>query len=490
LSRAAELHLRAVARAFAILALLSLAGCAHYPLNQPARDYSADSGYRFDKLTGGDNSDSLFVCLSFSGGGTRAAAMAYGALTKLRDTRIVWEGKTKRLLDEVDCISAISGGSFAAAYYGLFGDRLFRDFREKFLIRNVQKALKGQALNPANLLRLMSPYYGRIDLAAEFYGREIFNNQHYADLLALKQRPFVIVNATNLADGSRFEFTQEQFDLLGSDLGRFPLARAVAASSAFPFLLSPISLKNHPQAAAYVQPEEYQNALKSYAANPRRYVAARNRVAYLDKARRPFVHLMDGGLSDNIGLRAIENAYRRTDGFIRTRMDGRIRKLVIIVVNAKTEAQDTISQQELPPDLLTVAYKTATISLDNYSFETIETLKDLLTERTRTQSAVSGCQKILDRHCPGAPRLPALAGEIDPHVIEINFDMIKDPARRRRFLEMPTNFDLDAAAVDGVSQVAGELLSQSPAFQGLLTSIGQDADKLPSSSPRLAPALP
>ena len=46
-----------------------------------------------------------------------------------------------RLLDEVDTISGVSGGSFPAAYFGLYGDRIFEDFEERFLYRNVQGAL-------------------------------------------------------------------------------------------------------------------------------------------------------------------------------------------------------------------------------------------------------------------------------------------------------------------------------------------------------------
>jgi NTE family protein len=53
--------------------------------------------------------------LTFSGGGTRAAALAYGVLKELKETTIVSGGQRIRLLDEVDSISSVSGGSFTAA---------------------------------------------------------------------------------------------------------------------------------------------------------------------------------------------------------------------------------------------------------------------------------------------------------------------------------------------------------------------------------------
>lgn len=67
--------------------------------------------------------------LAFSGGGTRAEALAYGVLEELRDTEVLIDGKPRRLLDEIDLISSVSGGSFTSAYYGLHGDRIFEFWR-------------------------------------------------------------------------------------------------------------------------------------------------------------------------------------------------------------------------------------------------------------------------------------------------------------------------------------------------------------------------
>ena len=114
--------------------------------------------------------------------------------------------------------------------------------------------------------------------------------------------------------------------MLASDLSTFPVARAVAASSAFPFLLSPVTLKNYPHAKDFTLPRDVREGLNDYETNRRRYYWARNRALYLDDVSRPYLHLMDGGLADNIGLRPIEAAYRRSSGFIRRLMnEGRSR---------------------------------------------------------------------------------------------------------------------------------------------------------------------
>jgi predicted acylesterase/phospholipase RssA len=464
-----------------LLGVVFLTGCAHYPVNAPETHYDPAQGYRFSKNASGDNTNSLFLCLTFSGGGTRAAALSYGVLQKLRDVTITWKGTRKRLLDEVDCISSVSGGSFTAAYYGLFGERLFQDFRSRFLERNVQGELEGLAFNPVNWPRLASPDFSRSDLAAELYGETIFDGRTFADLSQSRQRPFVIINATNLASGERFGFTQEQFDFLGSDLRSYPVARAVAASSAFPILLSPISLYNYPSPADYAVPQTVTNGLKDYDSNRRRYQWALNRAAYLDKQNHPYVHLMDGGLADNIGLRAVENEYR--NGFINELInDGQIEKLVVIVVNARTEDQDVISRKESPPKLETVAYKTSTIALDNYSFETIEMMKDLQKERLQAQQAVADCQQKLDR-CPAKPQLPKFPVVIDPYVIEINFEAIPDKTCRDRFLQLPTNFRLSQEQVQALIDISSQLLDRSPRFKELLASMGYPLQEKPFRCP-------
>ncbi len=129
-------------------ALLLGGGCAHYPENGRLKHYDPQSGYRFRNLSNTGNSDSLQVFLAFSGGATRAAALFYGVLEELARTQIVWEGQRRRLLDEVDYISAVSGGSFTAAYYALYGDLIFADFEDRFLNQDIQRQLAWRLCSP------------------------------------------------------------------------------------------------------------------------------------------------------------------------------------------------------------------------------------------------------------------------------------------------------------------------------------------------------
>ena len=447
--------------------------CAHYHVNRELARYDEKSGYRFDHFKAdAGNTDSLFICLAFSGGGTRAAALSYGVLKKLAEIKIEWEGKPKSLLDEVDCISSVSGGSFTAAYYALFHGRVLTEFPDKFLYRNIQKELISQLFNPINLARLLSPYFSRIDLAAELYHDSVFEKKTFGELLASNRRPFLILNATNLALGERFEFTQDQFDVLGSDLADYPIARAVAASSAFPFLLSPVSLKNQPKPESYQTPLEFENALQDFERNRRRYEWAKNQVLYEDKENHPFIHLMDGGLADNLGVRFISDSFRR--GTIRELINNdAIKRLVIIIVNAGTEPPEDLDKRESPPGLATVAYKVATISMDNYTFETVEMMKELRSARLQAQRAVDDCQGILKKTCPSAKPLDRLAGSgLEPFVVDINFQSLtENPQRRTYFLSLPTSFSLERQQVDDLIAVGGELLEKSPEFRGFMQSL-------------------
>ena len=210
-----------------VLALL-VSGCVHCPINAPLPTAGARAGYRFQNAAPQTNSDDLLLMLAFSGGGTRAAALSYSVLEELKKTEVGLPNNQHPLLDDVGLISAVSGGSFTATYYALWGNRIFSDFEPQFLKKDVQTGLLLRVLAPWNLLRLPSPSFSRSDVAADYYDHLLFKGATYADIMAQRGRPFLCVNATDVASGARFEFTQDEFDLIRSDLAQFPLSHAVA----------------------------------------------------------------------------------------------------------------------------------------------------------------------------------------------------------------------------------------------------------------------
>jgi NTE family protein len=454
------------------LMFLVASGCAHYPLNQPLDPAGSAGRYDFKTFDNAENKDGTFVALTFSGGGTRAAALSYGTLDKLHSTKL--PGSDNRLLDRVNIISTVSGGSFTGAYYALFGDRIFTDFKDKFLYRNIQKELGQDLLRIANLVRVLSPTYGRSELAEELYHDSIFESKTFSSLVRKAKPPFLIINATNMVTGASFEFTSSQFDYIGSDILPMPVARAVAASSAFPLLLSPISLKNYANPATFNISEDDREALKGYWKNIRRYLTAKNNLAYVNSSEHPYVHLIDGGVADNLGLRAVYNLLNKKD--LREKMDtNSIKRLLVIIVNARTDPTETIEKDEGIPGIFAVGLKTVSIPMGNYTFETIELFRSMLQERLKDREAAAVCQNIVDTHCKNGCKIPEPAGSgMKLYIAELSFNNLEDKDEKVFFNNLPTSFALEKEQVDRLIEVGGRLLENNPAFKKFMKEYSPD----------------
>ncbi|MBL1218454.1 MAG: patatin-like phospholipase family protein [Planctomycetes bacterium] len=501
-----------------VFVVLTLTGCASPQCpNEPlAGDRDPAHGYRFENLdVGAGNTDDVFVCLTFSGGGTRAGAMAYGVLTGLRDAALPLGDQSARgefegpgsLLDEVDLISSVSGGSFVAMYYALFRDRTFdEEFKDAFLYRNIQRDLMVATFNPANLVRL--PFIGldRIDLAADLYSDTIFESHTFGDLISSPgTRPFVVVNATNMATGRRFEFTQGDFDLLGSDMNTMPCGWATAASSAFPFLLSPLRLQYHAGAAADTAIMDILNDPSADERRRRRYHWARMiarspeapasstdegeaplgawQAHELDSEQHRFLYLLDGGISDNLGLDYVINAYR--NGPIAHLIDqGRIKRLVVIVVDAGNQLPSQIERGQAAPGLFVVGYKTATIGIDNHTEVRIDLLQSLLQSAPRTRDQVLSYAAALREHVPEVPD-PTLPGwaRVEPYVVHVSLNDVTDEDLRERLLRMPTRFTLPKPDVDLIIETSRDLLLRDEEFVRLLRDLALESGHPESGLP-------
>lgn len=285
---------RALLSCCALLSILTFSfGCNYVrpTLDAPLKQWELGGGYRFSNLAPGgeDNSDSLLIFATFSGGGTRASTLAFGALRELARQQITWEGKSKRLLDELDLISALSGGTFTPGYYALNGDRIFHNFESRFLRKDWEGELRSRILrSPSNWFRLWSPYFGRTHIMAELLDEALFEGKTYGDLLQ-RRRPGLNIHATDMAMLSRFEFTQTQFDWICSDLTQLPIARASAASAALPLVLSPITFKNYAGSCGFESPKAIADAaLKRGGTAGQR---AKEYLSYLDVNKRGYIHL-------------------------------------------------------------------------------------------------------------------------------------------------------------------------------------------------------
>ena len=449
------------------LALAASAGCATRVWNRPittAQRY--DFRHRMPHLD-----DTTFVVLAFSGGGTRAAAFSYGVLEKLRDTPVVIEGRTSSLLSRVNVISSVSGGSYTAAYYGLFGDRIFTDFAPHFLYRDWQRKLISLLLNPGHLLSIATRGFNRSDLAASYLDRTLFKGRTFADM-SRNGLPFIIINASDLNNATTFSFIQPQFDFLCSDLTSYPVADAVMASSAVPPAFAPIALRNYGDC-----PERHKpwvaDALAHDDVLSRRYSVAQALERYSDAHRMPVLRLVDGVVTDNLGVRgsmmspvAQEGDVQDMAGAFTPRELRQVRHVLVVVADAQVYEEYGWSRHGREPGVIAMTRASFNAALGLLNTETVSLAKQgfLMWER-----------HVNSMRPPGASRV-----KVDFAVL--TFNKIKNPVERKRFNAMPTTFHLRRAQVDALRALAGRLLDESPEFQSFRAALGRESGAMPPAS--------
>ena len=440
---------------------IAVTACAVRPYNAPLDAASPAADYTFAKRLP-RNSPKLFVVLTFSGGGTRAAAFTLGVLEKLAETKIVVNGTSRRLLDEVDVITAVSGGSFTAAYYGLFGDNVFTDFPERFLYRDVQADMIATLLSPSQLTKMAGRGFNRTDAIAEYLDRTLFEGHTFSDLSSNGRSPYVILNAMDLNTGTTFSFTQMQFDYLCSDLSTFPVARAVMASAAVPLVFAPIVLRNFAGHCPGRNPLWVRQALAERNPADRRFHAATALASYADPEAVPYVRLVDGGIVDNLGVRGSIMSEVNHYGHV-LEMAGafspealeQVEHVLVIASNTQTISGRDWVRSEDDPGLLDT-----TLALADATTNVLNAETTLLAQQGFDMWAAY----VNERRCPTCRKVT-----VDFSVL--SFDRLSDAADRERFRTLPTSFRLDRNTVNDLRALPARMLDASPQFRAFLQRV-------------------
>lgn len=446
-----------------------LAGCATPPSNSKFnRTPGGEYDYTFQKwVDSRSHLDNDLVVLSFSGGGLRAAALAASVI----------EGLAQHKLDKnVAIISSTSGGSVTAGYFAATGMDGLKVFSRKFLQNN----------NTADLsFRLLPSFISGANRSvqfADYLDARLFDGKAvaYQDLISRwDQAPFVILNASDASSGRTFEFTQNSFSTLCSDLAPFRLTEAIAASAAFPFLMTPIPLKNHWNEKGC--PESLFDETRYAKAVENRYLRLDEFVAWRqahslrytnsesdtnDSSKAPhkrieYVHLIDGGLSDNLAARALIRAFG--DRTVEKLQEKGVSRILLIQVNAKTEEMRLMDVSDSIPSwaeiFKTVAFNPIDVATELSSFISAEYWVSLIRYVNASPEAMKRKEKVL-RFYPV---------QVDFDQMEVNEGDWK--AKRKAQWELkqiPTNWTLTPEQVKQVEEAGKSLLEAHPCFATFL----------------------
>ena len=147
------------------------------------------------------------------------------------------------MIDDIGVVSSVSGGSVIAAHFALFGPAGLDRFGPDFLVPDNTRTLGLDAVNPITWLQLAITGSSRIDLVEELFDRQLFKGKTFYELNQ-PGKPYLILNATDMASGEVFAFTPKRFDDICSDLDKEPISAGVAASAAIPIVFSTVAFQN------------------------------------------------------------------------------------------------------------------------------------------------------------------------------------------------------------------------------------------------------
>jgi NTE family protein len=465
-------------RACVCAALLVIAACAKPVRTTELRRIDQHSGYGYTTLDqqAPKTIDKSAVIMSFSGGGTRAAALADGALRALAATEVPGEGGRVPLASQIDVVSSVSGGSVAAAYFALTGIDGLPVFEQSFLYNNVMGALITRALtNPLQL------FNSRIGILDDYLDEEVFAHKTYRDLIAVdgpgrNRRPYVILNATDMASGSVFPFIQDQFDLICSDLADLRIADAVSASAAFPVALSALTIRNRAPCNAQWLASELAGTgwkLKDGWPEPVRIINDRSpseagdiflarfrrgtvSLTYLNRDnRKDYIQLLDGGLADNLGLTmplTLLTSPSESPSFLNWANTGRADKLLFVVVNARSQADNDFGSRARPPGLVDTLVAAIGAPINATSFQLLDSIGRAMDERFKPES-----------------------------VVLVDFDLIADPGCRAYFHSMATSWALPHQQVEDLIAIGQAMVLQSPRYRQFVAALHATAPTPPRS---------
>ena len=231
------------------------------------------------------------------------------------------------------------------------------------------------------------------------------------------------------------------------------LANAVAASSAVPVLFEPMVLENRAGCAPPVLPRPGKDS-------PQLLQVVEGLRGYADKQQRRYIHLADGGLTDNLGLRAFQETIDLAGGlrpFLRKIGREPNGHVMVVSVDASGNAAAGLGLGLRAPSMLQAIDVMSDVQLHRYNAATLEQMHDSLQRWARE---VSTPQRT-----------------VQPWLVKVSLRDIPDPAERTRLSKVTTSFDLKPEEVDALVAAGRALLRDNPEFRRVRAQLGDPAAK-------------
>jgi len=455
-----------------------LGGCAqaihNEPINQPLSanprqvdaELAANTDTRFEDMV---------VAVTFSGGGMRAAAFSYGVLQGFDETRVHGTNGPASLLDRIDFVSGVSGGSVLAAYFGLKQRAALADFKQRFLLANAEESLQ----TDMTLLNVARGLGGGINDTTAFprwLDAHLFEGATFKDFYR-PGHPSVWINASDIYNRTAFLFSSVSFGALCSDISNYPVSLAVAASAAVPVVFTPVVIQNYPGGCPTALPAWVERVRNDPDAAPliRQYADALERYR---SGEIKYVKLLDGGLVDNYGLAGFtisRLASTTPYGPLPPREAVKLRRMLFLVVDAGRAPSGAWAQTVAGPsgvDLITATSDTATDSGAIGSYSAFNgTMDDYLNDLIKWRCHLSEAER---------QRLGAPPGwnckDVKFFIGRISFDQL-GPERAAALNAVVTRFRLPPDQVDMLIAAGRDALKTNKVFTDFLKS-------LPRAEPR------
>jgi len=169
---------------------------------------------------------------------------------------------------------------------------------------------------------------------------------------------------------------------------------------------------------------------------------------------RKYAHFVDGGIIDNLGLRAVYEIIEVAGGaraFLKRHDRKPPRRLAIVSVNASTDPEPKMDLSTKQPSLDETINAVSDVQLHRYNAATLELMNQSVTRWARAMST------------PSRP--------VTPYFIQLSFRDIDHATTRNFFNRIPTSFSLTDEQVDKLIAAGRELLRSNPDSQRFVAGL-------------------